>query len=50
MGIVGCGLHGGWVARCLAAAGYGPGVCFDPRTGVSQALAAELGWTSGTLA
>ena len=30
-GIVGCGLHGAWAARCLAAAGYGPGVCFDPR-------------------
>ena len=24
-GIVGCGLHGAWAARCLAAAGYGPG-------------------------
>src|ERR1700756_5043132 len=23
-GIIGCGLHGAWVARCLAAAGYGP--------------------------
>ena len=30
VGIVGCGLHGAWTARCLAAAGYGPGVCFDP--------------------
>ncbi len=30
VGIVGCGLHGAWAARCLAAAGYGPGVCFDP--------------------
>ena len=30
-GIIGCGLHGAWAARCLAAAGYGPGVCFDPR-------------------
>ena len=29
VGIVGCGLHGAWVARCLLAAGYGPGVCFD---------------------
>ena len=29
-GIVGCGLHGAWAARCLAAAEYGPGVCFDP--------------------
>ena len=23
VGIVGCGLHGAWAARCLAAAGYG---------------------------
>ena len=31
VGIIGCGLNGAWVARCMAAAGYGPGVCFDPR-------------------
>ena len=31
VGIVGCGLHGAWAARCLAAAGLGPGVCYDPR-------------------
>src|ERR1700760_2315461 len=30
VGIVGCGLHGTWAARCLAAAGYGAGVCHDP--------------------
>ena len=30
VGLVGCGLHGAWAARCLAAAGYGPGVCADP--------------------
>ena len=36
-GIVGCGLHGAWAARCLAAAGYGPGVCTDPRPEVAQA-------------
>ena len=30
VGIVGCGLHGAWAARCLADAEYGPGVCFDP--------------------
>jgi ornithine cyclodeaminase/alanine dehydrogenase-like protein (mu-crystallin family) len=50
VGIVGCGLHGAWTARCLAAAGYGPGVCFDPREPAAQALAAELGWRAGTLA
>jgi ornithine cyclodeaminase/alanine dehydrogenase-like protein (mu-crystallin family) len=50
VGIVGCGLHGAWTARCLAAAGYGPGVCFDPRAEAAAALADELGWVSGTLA
>ncbi len=46
-GIIGCGLHGAWTARCLAAAGYGPGVCHDPRPEAAEALAAELGWTVG---
>jgi len=50
VGIVGCGLHGAWTARCLAAAGYGPGVCFDPRESAARALADELGWRTGTLA
>ncbi len=48
VGILGCGLNGGWAARCLVAAGYGPGVCNDPREAVAQALADELGWTVGT--
>ena len=47
VGIVGCGLHGAWSARCLAAAGYGPGVCFDPRAEAAEALAAELGLGGG---
>jgi alanine dehydrogenase len=47
VGIVGCGLHGAWTARCLAAAGYGPGVCSDPREEVARALADELGWSVG---
>jgi alanine dehydrogenase len=47
VGIVGCGLHGAWAARCLAAAGYGPGVCADPRPAAAEALAAELGWQVG---
>ena len=47
VGIVGCGLNGAWVARCMAAAGYGPGVCFDPREKVAPKLAAELGWQTG---
>src|SRR6204780_3927329 len=41
VGIVGCGLHGAWAARCLAAAGYGPGVCHDPRPQAAQELATE---------
>jgi alanine dehydrogenase len=47
IGLVGCGLHGAWAARCLAAAGYGPGVCSDPRAEAARALAEELGWTTG---
>jgi alanine dehydrogenase len=48
VGIVGCGVNGAWAARCLAAAGYGPGVCFDPRDGVAASLAEELGWATGS--
>jgi len=50
VGIIGCGLHGAWSARCLAAAGYGPGVCHDPRSDVAGVLANELGWSAGSLA
>src|SRR5204863_1431080 len=39
VGIIGCGLHGAWAARCLAAAGYGPGVCHDALPQAAQALA-----------
>jgi len=48
VGILGCGLHGAWAARCLAAAEYGPGVCFDPDPEVAGALAGELGWEAGS--
>ncbi|HWI74736.1 MAG TPA: hypothetical protein VNT55_22435, partial [Baekduia sp.] len=48
VGIIGCGLHGSWAARCLAADGYGPGVCFDPRAQAAAAVASELGWSVGT--
>jgi alanine dehydrogenase len=48
VGIVGCGLHGSWAARCLAAAEYGPGVCHDPDPDVAGALAGELGWEAGS--
>jgi ornithine cyclodeaminase/alanine dehydrogenase-like protein (mu-crystallin family) len=48
VGIIGCGLHGAWAARCLAAAGYGPGVCHDPRPEAAAKLAAELDWDPGS--
>jgi alanine dehydrogenase len=48
VGMVGCGLHGTWAARCLAAAEYGPGVCFDPDPEAAGQLAGELGWEVGT--
>jgi ornithine cyclodeaminase/alanine dehydrogenase-like protein (mu-crystallin family) len=50
VGIIGCGVNGAWAARCLAAAGYGPGVCVDARPAMAEALAAELGWTPGSRA
>jgi ornithine cyclodeaminase/alanine dehydrogenase-like protein (mu-crystallin family) len=50
VGIIGCGLHGAWAARCLAAAGYGPGVCFDLDAEAAKRLADELGWRAGPLA
>src|SRR3954449_12267688 len=49
VGIVGCGLHGSWAARCLAAAEYGPGVCFDSDPDAAGQLAGELGWEAGSL-
>ena len=48
VGIIGCGVNGAWAARCLAAAGYGPGVCHDQRAEVAEALALELGWSVGS--
>jgi alanine dehydrogenase len=47
VGVIGCGVNGASAARCLVAAGYGPGVCADVRTDVAEALAAELGWRPG---
>jgi ornithine cyclodeaminase/alanine dehydrogenase-like protein (mu-crystallin family) len=44
VGVIGCGVNGAWAARCLAAAGYGPGVCHDSDSGAAEALASELGW------
>ena len=48
VGLIGCGVNGAWAARCLAAAGYGPGVCADSRQDVAEGLAAELGWSAGS--
>ena len=48
VGLIGCGVNGSWAARCLAAAGYGPGLCHDARAQVAEALASELGWRTGT--
>jgi alanine dehydrogenase len=50
VGLVGCGLHGMWVGRCLADAEYGPGVCFDPDPDAAGAAAADLRWEVGDLA
>jgi alanine dehydrogenase len=47
VGIIGCGINGSWAARCLAAIGYGPGVCSDVRAEAAEALAGELGWRVG---
>ena len=47
VGMIGCGLHGTWAARCLAAAEYGPGLCFDPDPEAAGQLAGELGWEVG---
>jgi ornithine cyclodeaminase/alanine dehydrogenase-like protein (mu-crystallin family) len=47
-GIIGCGVFGAWAARCLAAAEYGPGICFDPDPDRAGALAGELGWEAGS--
>ncbi len=48
MGIVGCGFNGAWSARCLAAAEFGPGVCFDLDAEAAGSLAGELGWEAGS--
>ncbi|CAN5505771.1 alanine dehydrogenase [soil metagenome] len=47
-GIVGCGVNGAAAARCLAAVGYGPGICHDTRPDAADALAGELGWSTGS--
>jgi alanine dehydrogenase len=48
VGLLGCGVNGAWAARCIVAAGFGPGVCHDVRQQAAEALAAELGWRAGS--
>jgi len=50
VGLVGCGLHGLWTSRCLAAAGYREGVAHDPDAGAAERVARERAWRLGTLA
>ena len=48
VGLIGSGVNGAWAARCLAAAGYGPGICHDRDPAAAEGLAAELGWSAGS--
>ncbi len=47
VGVIGCGLHGLWAARCMRAGGYEGGVACDPRLEPAQSVAEELGGTVG---
>jgi alanine dehydrogenase len=47
VGVIGCGLHGLWAARCLRAAGYKGGVACDPRPEAAAEVARELSGTVG---
>jgi ornithine cyclodeaminase/alanine dehydrogenase-like protein (mu-crystallin family) len=48
VGLVGCGLHGLWTGRCLAAVGYAEGVAHDPDASAAERVAGELGWVTGS--
>jgi ornithine cyclodeaminase/alanine dehydrogenase-like protein (mu-crystallin family) len=48
--VIGAGVNGAWAARCLAAAGFGPGVAHDADPAAAQRLADELGWRAGSRA
>jgi alanine dehydrogenase len=47
VGVIGCGLHGLWAARCMRAGGYEGGVACDPRPEPAGSVAEELGGTVG---
>jgi alanine dehydrogenase len=47
VGVIGCGLHGRWAARCMRAAGYEGGVACDPRPEPAATVADELGGSVG---
>lgn len=47
VGLIGCGVNGAWAARCLAAVGYGEGVCADLRPELAETVAAEMRWRVG---
>ena len=47
VGVIGCGPHGLWAARCLRAAGYEGGVACDPRPEAAAEVARELAGTVG---
>jgi alanine dehydrogenase len=46
--VIGCGVNGAWAGRCLAAIGFGDGICADLQEEAATALATELGWRAGT--
>jgi alanine dehydrogenase len=48
VGLIGCGYNGSWAGRCLAAAEFGPGICFDLDAEAAGSLAGELGWEVGS--
>jgi ornithine cyclodeaminase/alanine dehydrogenase-like protein (mu-crystallin family) len=47
--VVGCGLHGLWAARCLKAAGYGEGICYDLDPAAARHVADDVGWSAEPL-
>lgn len=50
VGMIGCGVNGAVAARCMISAGFGGGICADVRLDAAEALAAELGWRTGSRA